>query len=172
MKYHIAKSGDVGKCTAEVKTCPLNDNPHFATPEEARQYYEKLEEENLFSFEDLPKTKFITPMPKVFYHVTRKENFENIMANGLNPATGERSTAIGEEEDRIYFFDSIAAMEDAFASWLGDEFDEEDELILLSIPSSQVENAQPTYDDGESSTEWTTTSPISKKDITLAIEAL
>lgn len=97
-------------------------------------------------------------IPERFYHVASRTNLEAITEEGLAPRVGERSARLGEAESRIYLFDSQASAEDALGSWLGDEYDDEDELVLLSTDASNVQTAKPSFEDDEDgvSWEWTT----------------
>lgn len=97
-------------------------------------------------------------VPERFYHVASRANLEAITKEGLAPRVGERSARLGEAESRIYLFDSQASAEDALGSWLGDEYDDDDELVLLSTDASNVQTAKPSFEDDEDgvSWEWTT----------------
>ena len=69
---------------------------------------------------------------KIYYHVTTRSNYKIIEKEGLLPKMGERSSKI-ESELKIFMFSNKDAMTDAVMNWLGDEFDEEEELIVLKI---------------------------------------
>jgi len=69
---------------------------------------------------------------KTFYHVTRKENLESILENGLIPQVGERSSQLNEESG-IFMFYSLDDMNNALGSWLGEEFEDDEELVSLKI---------------------------------------
>lgn len=47
VKYHLKANGDPAACDADIKPCPKGDAPHFSTKEEARAYYEQLNENGL-----------------------------------------------------------------------------------------------------------------------------
>lgn len=66
------------------------------------------------------------------YHVTLKRNLKSIMKYGLIPQVGERSAKLNEELG-VFLFPSVEDMELALEQWLGDEFDEEEELISLKV---------------------------------------
>ncbi len=68
---------------------------------------------------------------KTVYHVTRKRNVKNIMANGLVPKIGTNSRMLGETEKAIHVFYDPIEMEDAIANW--DLFDEDAVLSVLRI---------------------------------------
>lgn len=69
---------------------------------------------------------------KIYYHVTLKSDYNSIKQNGLLPQIGERSQKI-ESEPMIFMFADKSSMEDAFTNWLNDEFDEDEELVVLKI---------------------------------------
>ena len=70
---------------------------------------------------------------KTYYHVTKIDNLSSILEQGLILQIGERSKEIGETIKRIYLFHSFDDMENALMNWLGECFDEEDELVILKI---------------------------------------
>lgn len=68
-----------------------------------------------------------------YFHVTPIENLESILESGLVPQIGERSEEIGEEQERIYLFSDFEEMENALMNWLGEVFEECEELCILQI---------------------------------------
>lgn len=66
------------------------------------------------------------------YHVTPKQNLRSIEAKGIIPQVGERVAQI-DDKKAVYLFPTEEDMEDAATNWLGDRFDDEDELIALEI---------------------------------------
>ena len=68
-----------------------------------------------------------------YFHVTPKQNMDSILANGLIAQIGERSKEIGESQEAIYLFPNFEEMETALANWLGECFEDTDELIILQI---------------------------------------
>ncbi len=78
------------------------------------------------------------------YHVTDSQNLRNILANGLIPSKGERSTDFGETEDAVYFFPSEEAVKDALMGWLGDEMEDVDEISILLVDLTGFEVTQTT----------------------------
>lgn len=67
------------------------------------------------------------------WHVTTAKNWEKIQEQGLVPQCGPRSTKLREEYPMIYMFKSKEALEEGLMNWLGNEFNEEEELIVLKI---------------------------------------
>lgn len=59
----------------------------------------------------------------IFYHVTLKNNLDNILKNGLIPQIGTLSQAANETINRIYLFPTIDDMNTALSSWLGETID-------------------------------------------------
>ncbi|NLC22400.1 MAG: hypothetical protein GX771_10920 [Halomonadaceae bacterium] len=79
------------------------------------------------------------------YHVTPRANLPSILQDGLEPRIGERSEALGEAAPRIYCFPTLADCNDALGQWLGDWFNDEEELhgepielAILELDRSQV----------------------------------
>jgi hypothetical protein len=66
------------------------------------------------------------------FHVTLKENLPSILKQGLVPQTGPRAELLGESTDGIYLFKTREDAETALGSWLGEEFENE-ELVLLEV---------------------------------------
>lgn len=69
----------------------------------------------------------------VLWHVTTRESLDRILAEGLEPRIGERSTDGAETIPAIYTFRSYDDMRDALGSWLGEEFDEDTELAVIEL---------------------------------------
>lgn len=107
------------------------------------------------------------PAPETFFRVTDASNLPSILRDGLYPQLGDRAAATGEVLAQIYLFDSKDAALDAVGGWLGDAFDDDTELLSLSLPATAVADAVPTFDDPDGSWEWTATTPISSRDITV-----
>jgi hypothetical protein len=72
------------------------------------------------------------------YHVTLAENVQAIVLNGLRPMIGERSAELGEKEERIYLFPTKPDCETALSNWLGEQFDEDQKLVILEIDISGI----------------------------------
>jgi hypothetical protein len=68
----------------------------------------------------------------ILYHVTEKSKLESILTYGLIPQVGPRSSKLNEECG-IFLFATIEDMETALSSWLGEEFDEDTELVSLIV---------------------------------------
>jgi len=67
------------------------------------------------------------------FHVTTSSNYEKIRQIGLMPQIGPRSATAKECTAKIYFFVDRDVLEEAVLNWLGDEFEEEEELVELKI---------------------------------------
>lgn len=68
-----------------------------------------------------------------YFHVTPKKNISSILENGLIPQIGERSLEIGEQIEAIYLFPNFEEMDNALYNWLGEAFEDEEELLILQI---------------------------------------
>lgn len=78
------------------------------------------------------------------YHVTLKSNLEQILKNGLIPFIGKRSQNLGETEKAIYFFHSLEDCDNALWNWLGEEYeDTEEDLVILEV---EVDNKWISFD--------------------------
>ena len=75
----------------------------------------------------------------IVYHVTPTKNVKTIMWNGLHPQIGDRSSKIAGESNGVFVFTSKADAENAVMNWLGDEFDEYEELTLLAIDATGLD---------------------------------
>ncbi len=80
-----------------------------------------------------------TKLPEKVYHVTPTNNLDSIMAAGLRPQVGDRSSKIPGEKSAIFCFADKVSLEDAMMNWLGDEFEEDEELALLEIDTKNLE---------------------------------
>lgn len=69
----------------------------------------------------------------MMYHVTPLKNLESIKKHGLLAKIGPCSKKISEPVSAIYLFPELGYANDAVANWLGDEFDDDEDLIILPI---------------------------------------
>lgn len=98
---------------------------------------------------------------KTAYHATPKNNLSNILAHGLVP---KKSPHDPGAKKQIYLFPSIDAADEALMNWLGDRFQDEDEMLsLLQIDVSGLT----VFDDMD---ELYTTDPISPDRISVVDE--
>jgi hypothetical protein len=100
---------------------------------------------------------------KILYHVTPAENVRNILRNGLVPGKGARSQSYNEQDDAIYCFGSKLEVEDALMNWLGNEFDDDQQLALLQINATHIPFSQTRHAEYE----YTITTPVPPNVITL-----
>ena len=75
----------------------------------------------------------IEDKPNRYFHVTPLKNLESILENGLIPQIGERSLEIGEPIEAVFLFPNFEEMNDALYNWLGEEFDDDEDLAILQI---------------------------------------
>lgn len=68
---------------------------------------------------------------KMAFHVTLKSNIESILKSGLVPQIGERSEILGELEPAVYLFRTFEECDNALWNWLGEEFEDLDEDLLI-----------------------------------------
>ena len=78
----------------------------------------------------------VNNLPEFVYHVTPARNLRSIVSKGLRPSVGDRSSKIAGEQSAVYCFPDKASLEDALMNWLGDEFDEDEQLALLKIDTT------------------------------------
>ena len=67
------------------------------------------------------------------YHVTSRSNLDSILEHGITPRTGRNAAQRGESEHAVYCFSSMEACEEALMNWLGEQFDEDDALVILTV---------------------------------------
>lgn len=101
------------KVAREIALDHLSEDP---------EYYTKLASVNLEEDENT-----------IVYHVTPTKNLSKILKQGLIPRVGDRSQKIAGEEEGIFTFPDKESAENAVMNWLGDEFNEDEELSLLAI---------------------------------------
>jgi len=70
---------------------------------------------------------------RMLYHVTPEHNLPSILAGGLHPVIGPRSEIAGEVVPSIYCFPNRTEVENALGNWLGDQFDEDEPLVILEL---------------------------------------
>lgn len=72
------------------------------------------------------------------YHVTKATNLDSILKTGLMPQVPKDFA----DEKAVYLFPSTEAAWDSFDQWLGDRFEEEDELLLLTVDITGLQTRQ------------------------------
>ena len=73
-----------------------------------------------------------------YYHITKTTNVPFILKQGLIP----KKPTDFEDVEGVYLFKSIEDAEDAVMNWLGDRFDEDEELTLLKIDSTGIKKTE------------------------------
>jgi len=114
-------------------------NPDLNTAKavkEAMQAINEVESGNypVKHFSQLSEIK--SDLPLIVYHITPLKNVPSIQQNGLQPQIGDRTAQIPDEQSAIYCFPDVSSAEDALMNWLGDEFDESEELAMLEIDTT------------------------------------
>ena len=69
----------------------------------------------------------------IVYHITKASNLNSIKQNGLK---AKIPIDMKNEPKGVYLFKSKVEAEDAVMNWLGDRFDEDEELLLLSVDAN------------------------------------
>ena len=77
-------------------------------------------------------------MDNTAYHITPAKNLTAILSEGLIPQIGQRSQMLGEKDEAIYLFPTKADVTDALTQWLGEMFDDTEELALLKIDTTHM----------------------------------
>jgi hypothetical protein len=72
----------------------------------------------------------------VLYHVTSRKNLASIRRNGLKM----HSPKDMDDEEGVFLFKDYGDAEDAVMNWLGDRFDEDEELVAIKVNSRFVQN--------------------------------
>lgn len=70
------------------------------------------------------------------YHITSKKNAKKIAIEGFKPLIGKNSMALGEPHPAIYFFPSMEDAEEGLSNWLGELFEENEEIKLITVNGS------------------------------------
>ena len=68
------------------------------------------------------------------FHVTPRKNLSSIKTHGIQP--GALAPADVSDKKAVYLFKNKIDVEDAIMNWLGDKFDEDEPLVLLTIRKS------------------------------------
>lgn len=68
-----------------------------------------------------------------YFHVTPKQNMESILSKGLIAHIGKRSKEMGETLEAIYLFPTFEEMNNALLNWLGECFQDTEDLVILQI---------------------------------------
>ena len=89
-------------------------------------------------------------VPDYVFHVTLKTNIPNIKNQGLIPKI---PLDFEGEEEAVYLFNSKENAEQAVMNWLGDRYEDEVDLVLLTISTKGL-NIIPTHDPKEFPLEW------------------
>lgn len=82
----------------------------------------------------------------VAFHVTPAHNLPSILTRGLVPAVGPRSRDAEEVREALYLFATRDDVENALLNWLGDCFEEDEDLVILELAHPSIP-AQP--EDGQ-----------------------
>lgn len=107
----------------------------------------------------------IIGIPRFVYHVTRKSNLSNILKKGIIP---NQPTDWEDQEKGVYLFRDKNSAEDAVMNWLGDRYEENEKLVLLTINTNGI-YIKPSEDletlDGEEGWELISYDTISPRNI-------
>jgi len=78
--------------------------------------------------------RYLNESKAYYYHITPTKNVKSIMRNGLQPSIPKDMNDV----EGVYLFVSVEAAEEALMNWLGDRFDEDEDLTMLKVDSSGV----------------------------------
>lgn len=67
------------------------------------------------------------------FHVTPKANLDSILKDGLMPQVGDRASEMSEAKPAVYCFSGAAECENGLTNWLGEQFDEDEALLILEL---------------------------------------
>lgn len=73
------------------------------------------------------------------FHVTSASALASIEAQGLIPQIGPRSRLMDEAQPATYFFASKEDVENALMNWLGEEFDDDETILVLEVNLRGIE---------------------------------
>lgn len=80
-------------------------------------------------------------MKTIAYHCTPTSNLGAILQQGIHPKIGPRSQALGEATNAVYLFPTLEHVEAALMSWLGENFEEDEEIIVLEVDISGMQTS-------------------------------
>ncbi len=86
------------------------------------------------------KERYEVQKNNILYHVSTKKRWNSIKRNGLKMAMPQDTD---NEEIGVYLFRNMDDVEDALMNWLGDRFDENEELIVIKVDGSYVNRLSP-----------------------------
>lgn len=72
-------------------------------------------------------------VPGIVFHVTPAANKAAILAEGITPRLGDRSSVAGEAVSGSFHFTSPGALLDAMDGWMVDAFDQEEPLAVFAV---------------------------------------
>lgn len=97
------------------------------------QWYQRLGFEWKDGFmERSPLTTIMNPIDRGF-HVTTRDALDEILESGLQPRIGPRSKLGSESAPAIYLFASREDTENGLMNWLGECFDDDEELVVIEV---------------------------------------
>lgn len=71
-----------------------------------------------------------------FFHITPTANVPAILMEGLQARIGPRSEQLGEPAPAVYLFATLEAADNALGNWLGECFEDDEQLSLLAVDLS------------------------------------
>lgn len=84
------------------------------------------------------RTALFNEIRPTYYHVTLPENVPSILEHGLQPRIGENSSDCGERIPTVFCFPSREYCDEALGQWMGELFDEDEELVILEIKPEKL----------------------------------
>lgn len=72
-------------------------------------------------------------LSNTLYHVTTRSALADIREKGLIPQIGPRAKLMDETIPCVWLFTYQHAMEESIMNWLGDEFDENEDLMICEV---------------------------------------
>lgn len=90
------------------------------------------------------RAALFTALDPTYYHVTPADNLPSILEHGILPSIGIRSLSCNEMIHRVYCFPSKFSCENALENWLGDQFDDDDELVIIEIKAKYCPDSSDT----------------------------
>ena len=72
----------------------------------------------------------------MYFHVTRMELLPSILHGGLIPTVPRDMPG---EPSGVYLFPDADAVDTALTNWLGDRFEEDEDLVIIEVDPEQLE---------------------------------
>jgi len=130
-KFGMKPGPEMGKVLKKI-TDKFKDNLENTSEEEVSNFVKSLMDvnENKINYKEFfSYLKEDVSSKTLAYHVTYKANLSSIRSKGILPQIPKDMN----DEKAIYLFKTREDVENALMNWLGDRFEDDDKLVLLTV---------------------------------------